>query len=306
VSTTALIARPARADSLDCVRALVAKVENLATHGRARFVAETSARIDATAAQRVTQELKDLLGEVLPEAERGSGKMSAAQFNQAVARLKAAATSYGITVAEGSGMTGVYPKGLDKIELVFGAAGAMGPDFGLQHELAHMFHTIQTRAILLQSVRAGSLSVADAEAYLKIIESGANYREFEKAVTATSGLATSLTGREGSARYVDRVSRLLDGTEEGLQAGRIRFPNGRTFEDVYALFLSKAPLVVGTSGTSLALRMPAIWFATFYALNLDVSGLGIDPRKAGVELRAGHRGFRDLVDALIAKYAGLS
>ena len=261
-----------------------------------KLLAKGSLGVDAERARILTGldpaialEVNETLAKIAKDSFSPSGvkPMSGEDFNTALGRLQSFAKTEGIALTPTVEAIGVYPKGL--FELKLAGFGATRTKIALvsaadRHELAHLFHTLQVRATLLRSfpaLRPGAQQdaalVAGAESYLRLLENGGrNYREFEKAVTGASSMIHALIpSANASDLYLKRLEKILSGTRTGLLAGRIRFENGWTLEEVYALFLSKAPLIVGTSGSDLATRIPFILFGVFYATNAPLGDTGV-------------------------------
>ena len=263
--------------------------------------------MDDAVSARYARELRD----IVRGATNNRGPMTGRQFNKLMDDLSAFAERNGITISRTTETVGVYPKGLYEIQLAgFDKVRHLDEavSFAKRHELAHIVHTLQTRATIARSLspsgaRLTGAQLAEAEEFLKLIEGGANYRQFEKAVTGIAGAAHRTERTRDVGLYAHRVENLIDGTRNGLHVGKMRFPNGHTFEEVYALFLSKAPAVVGTGLKDLAARFPAILFGTLYAGNMPVTAYGLDPRDFGIDPadHGGTVGFRDFINALITE-----
>lgn len=265
--------------------------------------------IDPAASKSFVKELAAIARAPLslhPESE-----MTGKDFNTLFDALNGFATRAGVQITQTHDTLGVFPKGLFKIAL---SGFGRGPEaretrpvgFAKRHELAHLFHTLLLRAILIQSLAPDRLNIPPemvqrADEFLKIIEGGTNYLEFEKAVT---GMASPVVGFSAEARsnriYLRKLEALLKGTSEGVGAGKIRFLNGAKFEEVYALVISRLPLVVGTSLGGLTYRMPLLFFAVAYLANLDVTQYGLKPDPEDESW--GRRGFRDYVNRLLTAH----
>ncbi len=233
-------------------------------------------------------------GELLDILRRGGlnatdQKMTGSQFNQMYDDLINFAKRHNITVIESTpgrmGATGVFPRGVDRLELVgFKRATELAGEVGAtsRHELAHMFHTLQMRATLLESNGIkGAKKLVDGKVkdgmnnYLKLFESSSsrNYREFEKAVTSIAN--PTLDGKwmkslvnTSAADYSRRLTSLLDGTEQATVVGKGRFPSGRSLQDVYGKVMSSATVATGGSFTELgATRLTPAIFAIYYSNN---------------------------------------
>ncbi|MBI5211036.1 MAG: hypothetical protein HY927_13785 [Elusimicrobia bacterium] len=271
----------------------------------AGLTARVAAKLDIAAANQVKGELVAILEKAFPAGE--SGAMTAKQFNQVFAELKAYAGQHGIELTQMRETLGVFPKGLKEIGVSgFGALGddAVKAGFGARHELAHLFHVIQTRVTIIKSLGQGgrieAQALKDAETFLQTIEGGKNYLQFEKAVTSISSPVHGLSSRASDVGlYLERVKSLMDFTLKGLKAGKVVFPNGMAYEQVYALFISKAPIVVGKSAKELVIRFPAMLFGTLYASNTPLSAYGVTfPPGSKFKPNAG---MRDVVNAFIAE-----
>jgi len=225
--------------------------------------------------------------------------MRGSDFNRAKDQLFNIAKEYGIEIENTLDTIGVFPEGLRQVKL--SGFGSNLPDdakvsFIQQHELGHLFHVLFLRVAMIES-----LDIAD-EKTLKLIAStlksfetnGRNYREFEKAVTGMASPAHLLSKRSRSLDlYAKRLEDVVHWTGEGLKLDRIHFPNGKTFEEVYAIFISKAPILVGTSIQDLMVRFPPIFFSIAYLLNINVEHYGITVPEGS------SGGLRDFVNSLI-------
>ncbi len=265
--------------------------------------------IDPTLSKRRVTELAAIARAQLalhPESE-----MTGKDFNTLFDALNEFATRAGVQITQTHDTLGVFPKGLFEIALSGFGRSADARDtapvgFAKRHELAHLFHTVLVRAILIQSLAPDRLTIPPelvqrADEFLKVVEGGGNYLEFEKAVT---GMASPVVGFSAEARsnrvYLLKLEALLNGTSEGMGVGKVRFLNGTKFEEVYALVISRLPLVVGTSLGGLTYRLPLIFFAVAYLANLDVTKYGFKPDPE--DERRGRSGFRDYVNRLLASH----
>jgi hypothetical protein len=273
---------------------------------QAKMVRTLSGKMDDAVSADVAKQLKKLVD---GRIGRRSGKMTGAEFNKLMDDLDAFAKKNGITISRTTETVGVFPKGLYEIQLAgFGKMKSLTDtvSFAKRHELAHIVHTLQTRATIARSLspngaRLAGQSLKQAEEFLKAMEGGSNYRQFEKAVTGISSAAHLSDRAADVGLYANRVDKLIDGTKNGLHAGKMRFANGRTLEEVYAFFLSKAPAIVGTGLKDLTMRFPPILFATFYGSNMDASYY-FDPRDYGIDPgSSGSMGFRDFINRLVAE-----
>jgi len=263
--------------------------------------AKMGGQLDDTASATIADELRTILDSSIGDA---SGPMTGAQFNKMMDDLADFAKKYDILISTKLDTVGVFPKGLNEIQLAgFGKMDdlAANVNFAKRHELAHVFHTLQARATILDGVKAGRLSVEQANVFIEALETGANYRQFEKAVTGASSASHLTSGSKDVALYASKLDALIGNTRLGLHNGGMSFPNGRSFQDVYATFLSKAPAVVGTSMKDLAIRMPPIMFASLYVANVDPTAYGLNPVDWGMEANAGGGkiGFRDFINRLV-------
>jgi hypothetical protein len=243
--------------------------------------------IKPSAASKVKQELLNIM-------QRGGlnatdKKMTGVQFNQLYDDLLDFAKRHNIKVVESKpgkmGAVGVFPKGVDRLELIgFKRATDLGGEVGAasRHELAHMFHTLQMRATLLESHGATAIGkVVDGKTkqamnnYLNLFESSSsrNYREFEHAVTAMAnpvldGKSMSKVVNTSAADYSRRMTSLLNATEQATIVGKVRFPHGRSLQDVYGKVISRATIATGGSLTELAgTRLTPAIFAVYYHNN---------------------------------------
>ncbi len=268
--------------------------------------------ISARQAQDITTRLEAIARKAFAGAD--DAPMSDAQFNSAFEGLQEFARTTGIQLTRKTDTVGVFPEGLTEIALS-GFDHASETDalhhptgFAARHELGHLFHALQVRAILIRSFTPASGSLTEAtraqlEGFLSEIEGGTNYLEFEEAVTGLASPMHRLAGphAQSMGAYRERISKILQGTRQGLLVGRIRFPTDRTFEEVYALCMSRMPLLVGKSIGDLGLRMTPVLFGIFYAQNLDVSRLGIQPPGSREDVTKKRRpyGLRDWVQDLL-------
>jgi len=263
-------------------------------------------QLDDEGSATIARELQDILDGAL---EGSSGAMNGAQFNKMMDDLADFAQRYEVLIGTKIDTVGVFPKGLNEIQLSgFGKMDDLMANVGFakRHELAHVFHTLQTRATLLDAVKKGRISVEQANMFIEAIETGANYRQFEKVATSSSSAAHLSGGSKDVALYASRIDDMIGNVRLGLHNGKMAFPNGQSFQDVYAFFLSKAPAVVGTSMKDLAIRMPPIMFASLYIANVDVSAYGINPVDWGVQPSGGGggMGFRDFMNRLLTDSGG--
>lgn len=234
------------------------------------LISQIGTSVRTKTAFKVTEDLKSLLESTLNS--KSEKEMSQSEFNLLLEKLTLYASNNGVVIRSGLDTVGVFPEGLSQV-MVSGLGkvekgGRVG--FAKRHELAHLFHVVQIRVILLETIRDSrtGLTREQAEKYLESFEGGANYRQFEKAVTSISGSlhVFSKTSRS-QALYVAKVSAMLTGVKDAITKGMVRFKNGKTVFDIYAMVLSKAPLVVGKSMGGLAMRMPFILFAATYFAN---------------------------------------
>ncbi len=263
--------------------------------------ARMGGQLDDAGSATIADELRVILDNGIGDA---SGPMTGAQFNKMMDDLADFAQKYEILISTKLDTVGVFPKGLNEIQLAgFGKMDDLAANVGFakRHELAHVFHTLQARATILDGVKTGRLSVEQANVFIEALETGANYRQFEKAATGASSASHLTSGSKDVALYASKIEDLIGNTRLGLHAGGMDFPTGKSFQDVYALFLSKAPAVVGTSMKDMALRMPPIIFASLYVANVDPTAYGLNPVDWGIEPGSGDGkiGFRDFINRLI-------
>ncbi len=293
----------------DCVKKHVDRLPSSDTH-------QVLKGISQKAASDVTTRLESLARQVFQEASASSSPMTNAQFNAAFDALGKFAQEQGIRLTRKTDTVGVFPEGLDQIALsgfdrIEDASAELRPaGFAHRHELGHLFHALQVRAILVQSFSQSgrvmnATTRAQLEGFLKEIEGGMNYLEFEEAVTGLASAAHGVAGdrAQSLAEYRRRISKILQGTREGLLVGKIQFATDRKFEEVYALVLSRLPLVLGKSIGELSLRLTPVMFGIFYAQNVDVSALGIHPpgQKEESKRRKRPYGLRDWVTDLLVE-----
>jgi hypothetical protein len=200
--------------------------------------------------------------------------MTEAQFFSIYTKLKQVASNYGIRIETKVDTMGVFPAGLDLIHI----AGFSEPtattsqktvNFAKRHELAHLFHVVALRSIVLENAgQLKGLSRRQLNDYVESIESGRNYLEFEKIVTDISGALHVLSPlKSGNERYGEKLRVLLNGLKPALLSGNVKFKNGWGLIEIYAKFVSKAPLVLGKSFAGLAVRLPFIYFATHFVMD---------------------------------------
>ncbi len=310
IALSCLVPVLAQASALqDCVKKHVDRLPSSDTH-------QVLKGISQKAASDVTTRLESLARQVFQEASASSSPMTNAQFNAAFDALGKFAQEQGIRLTRKTDTVGVFPEGLDQIALsgfdrIEDASAELRPaGFAHRHELGHLFHALQVRAILVQSFSQSgrvmnATTRAQLEGFLKEIEGGMNYLEFEEAVTGLASAAHGVAGdrAQSLAEYRRRISKILQGTREGLLVGKIQFATDRKFEEVYALVLSRLPLVLGKSIGELSLRLTPVMFGIFYAQNVDVSALGIQPPGPKEEPKRRKRpyGLRDWVTDLLVE-----
>lgn len=205
--------------------------------------------------------------------------MSESQFFTIYKSLKQLAAEYGIRIESKVDTMGVFPAGLDLIQIAgfsepTATTSGRNVNFAKRHELAHLFHVIALRAIVLENAgHLKGLSQQQLKEYVEAIESGNNYLEFEKIVTDISGALHVLSPlKSGNERYGEKLRVLLAGLKPALLSGKVKFNNGWGILEVYAKFVSKAPLVLGKSFAGLAVRLPFIYFATQFMMDESFRG----------------------------------
>lgn len=273
--------------------------------GRAARVAD---RIGASR-PKVAGELKDLLAGVLKNP--GEGDITPAEFNKLYEVLIAYARSNGVRIAESGSTTmdmlggrtmGVYPKSPTLLECVgFGKlepGGKVPPEY--LHELAHLFHTIQMRTVLLR----GGVGGEEAAGFLRAMEDGGGYLAIERAVTKIgSPLQRLLPNGRGAARFMQGVTSLIGIADEALGAGKFKVPVDLSLEEAYAFLISRLPALTGKSLESFAPRLPFFYFAFCYASNWDLNdAIGFNvPAKTlkAYGLTSDHVGVRDFINAAL-------
>lgn len=276
------------------------------------------AQATATARPAVTKALRERLGNVLGDS---TAPITRAKYNDLLREVRAFAQAEGVTVNPGRHWLrellswpprtlSVEPKGLKEIDLVaFGAemtpaqmaaAGGKPVSAAALHELFHVFHTVQLRATLIRS----GVSPAEAATFARMIENGGSYLALEGAATQIGNpMSWALTRNATSAsRYRALVSERLGQMETAIGVGRVRMPLGWTAEEIYAGFISRAPIVLGQSLSQLAGRMTFAYFMYAYTTNLSVSATPLsvlDPATLRDLGLSGDPGFRDLVNAMV-------
>lgn len=200
--------------------------------------------------------------------------MSEAQFFTIYKNLKQIASEYGIRIESKVDTMGIFPAGLDLIRIAgfsepTATTSGRNVNFAKRHELAHLFHVIALRSIVLENANyLKDLNKQQLKDYVEAIESGNNYLEFEKIVTDISGALHVLSPlKSGNERYGEKLRVLLNGLKPALLSGKVKFKNGWGVLEVYAKFVSKAPLVLGKSFAGLAVRLPFIYFATQFMMD---------------------------------------
>ena len=198
-------------------------------------------------------------------------KIAPSTFNAIAEELTYYANKYGIQITNIKNTIGVFPDGIGKIGVSgFKLKNDSNISFATLHELGHLFHTIQLRVSILRSLSTNvdqldNETLKAINSYIKRMETRGNYLEFEKAVTGLSSVAHLISKRGLDEKsYQEKLIVILKYTKESMEKMKVKFPNGKSFEDIYALFLSKAPLLVGTSIGSLSSRMSIAVFALYY------------------------------------------
>ena len=206
--------------------------------------------------------------------EESNQIMTEKQFYEIFIKLKQLASKYEIRIEPKLDVMGVFPEGLSLIKI----AGFSEPtftnsqnpvSFAKRHELAHLFHVLAVRAILVENaIELSELSRAQKTAFISELENGKNYLEFEKIVTDISSALHVLSPvQSGNKRYGTKLKVLLLGLKPAFYSGKVRFSNGWGIIEIYATFISKVPLVLGKSFAELSARMPFLLFATSYVAN---------------------------------------
>ena len=200
-------------------------------------------------------------------------EMSEGQFSQIYEGLSQLAGKYGIEIEHKADLIGVFPEGLRKVKISGFDTSTDNPakpaNFVKRHELGHLFHVLALRVILLDQVKELSpLSEQDLGKYIEIMEGGDNYLEFEKIVTDLSGaLHVAFKSAATNSRYERKLTELMEGLVMALRAGRVHFSTGHSVIELYALFISKAPLVVGRSFAQMSARLSLFLFVEIYMIN---------------------------------------
>ena len=231
-----------------------------------------SEHISESKIDKVITQLLAVYENTIPE--KTNQKMTEKQFYEIYTKLKKVAADYEIRMEPKLDITGIYPEGLNLIKI----AGFSEPsvtnsqtpvNFAKRHELAHLFHVIAVRAILAENAtELSELNRRQITDFVSDLENGKNYLEFEKIVTNMSSVMHVLTPiSAGNKRYGLKLKVLLMGLKPIFYSGKVRFSNGWGIIEIYASFISKAPLVLGKSFAGLSARMPFLIFATSYVVN---------------------------------------
>lgn len=266
----------------------------------------------------VTKALRERLGNVLGES---TAPVTRAKYNELLQEVRAFASAEGVQVNPGRHWLrellswpprtlSVEPKGLKEIDLVaFGrdmtpaqiaAVGGKPVSASALHELFHVFHTVQLRATLLRS----GLTAEESVLFARMLENGGSYMALEGAATQIGNPMSWALSRNATsaARYKTLVSERLGQMETAIGVGRVRMPLGWTAEEMYAGFISRAPIVLGQSLSQLAGRMTFAYFMYAYTTNLSVSATPLsvlDPATLRDLGLSGNPGFRELVNAMV-------
>ena len=236
-----------------------------------------SASISDVKAEKVVNEFmgvyRSSIGENLNQV------MTEAQFSKIFLGLYEIANRYNIKLETKNDLVGVFPESLylvktsgfsvDSSTLLQKQNSSVEVNFLKRHELAHLFHVLALRVILIENrIELSELSHNQIESYLKYIEGGNNYLEFEKIVTDISGALHVIDKKSAlNLRYEIKLKVLFDGLRIALKAGKVHFDNGWTPVEMYAKFISKAPLVVGRSLKDMLVRMSFMMFIEFYLID---------------------------------------
>lgn len=225
--------------------------------------------------------------------------------------LESFANSYGIQFTKTVDTVGVFPKGLFEIQLSgfsLEETSSRKANFLERHELGHLFHCVAVRAVLLESLKEKGLerdeeSIRAAEATLGTLEgAGKNYRAFEKAVTGLSSpLHFLIPGETSKIKYEARLRSLLSDAIRAAETGKMTPRTEKTFVGLYALFISKAPILVGTSAKEFAVRIPFLLFSAMLVANTPVTSLGIPPSQLNLDEENKKWGLRDFLLALVSR-----
>lgn len=297
---------PAAIRPPSCVQNLVRFLYPDAKRVVARFSGALE-HLDAKIAAEIRYELLEIAKNSLSNSS--DEKMSGADFNKVFLALQEFATKYNIQFEQTSGAIGVFPAGLNKLKLSGFGRLSTKPEASIieKHELGHLFHTLQIRAnliVALEQVRSEDRPIVrqQIDQLLRHLESnGANYRQFEKMVGSMSSFGHLMRSEsQSNALYLQKLETLLAFSEKGLFEAHVKFPTGKNMEDLYALFLSKMPLFLGTSLTEFSYKMPINIFAILYLANVP-----FEPRQFGLpvleETSNPDLGFRDYVNGLVAE-----
>ncbi|TWW09450.1 hypothetical protein E3A20_14190 [Planctomyces bekefii] len=237
----------------------------------------------------VATELRRIINEAVKDPEQ---PIQGDQFNAMLSGVTEFARRHHIEISEKLETVGVFPEGLFKI----GLSGLKDTSQKTQrvgfirlHELGHLFHTVQLRASLLRTIDVKDpAQVQRATELVHNLEVGGNYRRFEELVYGVASPMTEISGaaRRG-AHFVESVDRLLKATEAASQSGKLVVAGQLTMVNAYAKFISKAPLVVGTSAKDAMFRMPFILFSAYYVVNPSIEIFISDDTRQALQARGG-------------------
>lgn len=197
------------------------------------------------------------------------------EFNTILKLLVNYASKNGIRMTSKLDTVGVFPMGVFEVGLSGLGAVGKGADevaFVSRHELAHLFHVVMVRAILIQTFHLrsakGAAHVEAVGKFLEHFEGGMNYIEFEEMVTETAAVPHDLNSHwESKAYYKNKLLEVIQTVADGLPANKIDHRSESSFPGIYALFISRVPLVLGKSLGDLSVRLPLIMFTIEYMIN---------------------------------------
>lgn len=254
-----------------CENVLRPKLELTVSESKKEIVEFVSSQLDENKIDKVITEFLNLYSTII--GSDLNRVMNEDQFSELYAGLKNIADRYKIKIENKKDLVGVFPEGLRKIKISGFSGITTNPEstasFLKRHELAHLFHVLALRVVLIEnSVELSLLSAEALDQYIEVIEGGKNYLEFEKIVTDISGaLHTVNKAASLNERYGQKLNILMNGLRVALKAGKVRFPNGWSLIELYALFISKAPIIVGKSFLDMSARMSLMVFIELFYLD---------------------------------------
>lgn len=254
-----------------CESILLSSAEQIINESKKEVVAYVSNQLDDHKVDKVITEFLNLYSSII--GNDVNQVMSENQFSKLYSGLKSIADRYHIKIENKKDLVGVFPEGLRKIKISGFSGTTSTPNesasFLKRHELAHLFHVLALRVVLIEnSVELSELSAESLDQYIEVIEGGRNYLEFEKIVTDISGALHSVNKAASlNTRYSQKLNVLMNGLRLALKSGKVKFPNGWSLVELYANFISKAPILLGKSIWQLGTRMSLMVFIEFYYLD---------------------------------------